>query len=203
MASVPNSRTFGEDNPFHLTDFDPDAARETFARFPDHVMLTQHMVEGGLITVPGAEEFDTRLVNVHDAEEEYANHYLLLSNCPLGALRADDWRMFLSAAPVHNRYMRGLEIANQELRRINARLSRTLLGKTAAAAAKRTSAVNQHVERLEQQVEELQNRVRDERERGDAEHGGRKAAEDRLEHVEGILRAGPLEAASAARRWGR
>lgn len=203
VASVPNSRTFAEENPFHLADFDPETARAMVGRFPDGMMMTQHMVEGGIITVPGDEEVEVRIANLERAEPEYANHFMFVANCPQEELARSDVRTFLSAAPVHNGYMRGLEIANQELRRINARLSRTLLGKTGAAAAKRTSKVNERVKHLKWVVDGLEGRVRDERERGDQEYERRRELEGRVEQLENIFAAGPLEAAATARRWGR
>src|SRR5215212_2582004 len=50
LLSVPNSKTFHEDNPFHVTDFGYEEAVELFARFEGSVVLHQHVAEGSLIS---------------------------------------------------------------------------------------------------------------------------------------------------------
>lgn len=134
VMSVPNSKTLGESNPYHVTDFDYESARAAFADFDDCVWLYQFLAEGSLITAGVEAEPVSELVDRERGEPAYANHYLVCVNAGDAASRASALAT-LELAPVHNRYMLNLESANEELRRANARLAREQLGKADSAAA--------------------------------------------------------------------
>ena len=136
VVSVPNSRTFAEENEFHITDFGFDEARQLAERLGGATVLHQFLAEGSLIQGGKPEALDVdRPLNGH-GEPEYANHFILCANL-------DDRlesgfppvRMQLAAAPVYNRHMLTLERANRDLWRENARLGRARLGHGDAGAA--------------------------------------------------------------------
>jgi SAM-dependent methyltransferase len=136
VISVPNSRTFGEENEFHVTDFGFDEALELFAELGDSEVLYQFTAEGSLIRRdhPGALDVDG-VLSEH-GEPEYANHFVGCVN--FGGDLGDavpSARMQLAIAPAYNRHMLALERANRELWRENARLARERMGKSDAAAA--------------------------------------------------------------------
>ena len=85
-------------------------------------------------------------------EPEYANHFIACVN--LDDSLASEFpaaRMQLTMAPVYNRHMLGMERANRELWRENARLARGLMGKSDAAAATALLRVQRELrERLEE-----------------------------------------------------
>lgn len=136
VISVPNSRWFDEENPHHRTDFGYEEAMEAFQAFDDYAVLYQFLAEGSLIRRREATEVSGRLVATERGEPEYANHFIACINLSASLERLPDWaRMHLEAAPLYNRYMRNLEHANRELRRVNARLARDRLGKADSAAA--------------------------------------------------------------------
>jgi hypothetical protein len=85
-------------------------------------------------------------------DPEYANHFIACVN--LGDALASAFpaaRMHLAVAPVYNRHMLGMERANRELWRENARLARGLMGKSDAAAATALLRVQRDLrERLEE-----------------------------------------------------
>ncbi|MCD6727419.1 MAG: class I SAM-dependent methyltransferase [Solirubrobacteraceae bacterium] len=140
IASVPNSETFQEENPFHLTDFGVESAHELFARIAgDVVILSQHLAEGSILlredrfALPPASA-QVELAAAERAEPEYANTFVAVIGTPGEEVEAAAARLNLVLAPNHNRYMLGLERANRELRRANLRLGRGWLGKEEAAA---------------------------------------------------------------------
>lgn len=149
MVSVPNSKLFEEDNPFHATDFSWASARTAFAEFPATVLLPQFLAEGSLILPPGATETDVTLVDDDErADPDGANHFIFCSNWDEGALlRTHRGRILVEAAPVYNRYVKSLEKANQDLWRTNARLGRGYLGRTGSASPS-------YLAKLEARVEE-------------------------------------------------
>jgi hypothetical protein len=141
IVSVPNSRAFDEDNQFHVTNFGYQEALELLAEFPGALMLGQHLTEGSLIRADKGSGLDSRLVNLEHAEQEYANHFLLIANFDEGhVLAAHRSRAQLVEAPVHNRYMRNLEVANTELRRRNNELARKMLRGAVDGSARAGSA---------------------------------------------------------------
>ncbi|MFZ1155634.1 MAG: hypothetical protein WAN93_12095, partial [Solirubrobacteraceae bacterium] len=117
----------------------------------------QYLTEGSLISPHGAEGLDSSLINIEQAEPEYANHFLIIANIDgervLGVHRA---RGQLVEAPVHNRYMRNLEVANSELRRRNSELARKMLGGAAGVTARAGSAAPSFVNGLNSRIEKLE-----------------------------------------------
>jgi SAM-dependent methyltransferase len=172
VLSVPNSRTFAEENEFHLTDFGFDEATGLAERLGGAVVLYQFLAEGSLIQGASPGALDAERVLDERAEPEYANHFILCANLDD---RLDSsfppGRMQLAAAPFYNRYMIGLDRGNRELWRENARLARERLGKSDAAAATalfrlqrelrtRAERAEERNLSLEAEVEDLRQRVR-------------------------------------------
>jgi 2-polyprenyl-3-methyl-5-hydroxy-6-metoxy-1,4-benzoquinol methylase len=157
VASVPNGKLFGEQNPFHVTEFGYDEAIAAFAPFPATVMVPQFLAEGSLICPPRALETDVT-VSLEDRDEpEYANHFLFCVNFePAEVERVHHGRINVNTAPIFNRWSEDLKHANRALRRENARLARARLGKAGSAAA---SALAGLADR-EAQVAALQERCR-------------------------------------------
>jgi 2-polyprenyl-3-methyl-5-hydroxy-6-metoxy-1,4-benzoquinol methylase len=136
VLSVPNSKLLEEDNPFHMTDFGYEEAREAFADFPDVVILPQFLAEGSLIVPAGAEGTDVSVNRADRDEPDYANHFIVCAGVPHAEVAAvHNGRLQVEAAPAYNRHVKALERAYDELRRANARLARQKLGKSGSAAA--------------------------------------------------------------------
>ena len=136
IVSVPNSKAFDEQNPFHLTDFGYDEAIRAFSPFPSTLMLPQFIAEGSLIWPPGARETDLSLTAGDRVEPEYANHFIFCINLePAEVENVHHGRMQLSGAPLYNRWAEDIKHALAALRRENARLARARLGKAGSAAA--------------------------------------------------------------------
>ena len=136
IVSVPNSKLFGEENPFHLTDFGYEEARAAFASFPSCVLLPQYLAEGSLICPPGATQTDVAVSLGERNEPEYANHFIFCVNFEEAQLEdVHHGHMQLSSAPLFNRWSEGMKQALSALRRENARLARGRLGKADSAAA--------------------------------------------------------------------
>lgn len=135
IASLPNSRPYGEENPHHVTEFDQPGAVAALARLGDVTMLYQYSAEGSLIAAPGQEEagLDGRLVLTGRAEPEWCSHIIGLVN--VNSAPSPAARMRLDVAPAQARYMVSLERANRELWQANNRLWRTHLGISDSAAA--------------------------------------------------------------------
>jgi SAM-dependent methyltransferase len=129
VVSVPNSRTFAEQNEFHLTDFGFDEAMELADKLGGATVLYQFMAEGSLIRGEEGESLDAKRVLDEHGEPEYANHFILCANhddrLDSSFPRA---RMQLALAPAYNRHMLALERANAELWRENVRLGRGIRG---------------------------------------------------------------------------
>ncbi len=157
IASIPNSKAFEEDNEFHLTNFGWEETRAAWEGFENPVMLFQHLAEGSVVLADDADEFDARIVNLDYGEPEFANHYIVAVGFDPDAVRtAHRARAQLILAPVYNRYMRGLERANSELRRRNAQLARGLIGRADSGAASFVSQLEERVKKLEERERELQ-----------------------------------------------
>jgi 2-polyprenyl-3-methyl-5-hydroxy-6-metoxy-1,4-benzoquinol methylase len=136
VLSVPNSKAFGEQNPFHLTDFGFEAAMAAFAQFPATVMLPQYLAEGSVICPPGASGHEATVTLGDGDEPEYANHFIFCVNFDSAELTSvHHGKMQLSSAPLFNRWSEGMKQALSALRRENARLARARLGKAGSAAA--------------------------------------------------------------------
>jgi 2-polyprenyl-3-methyl-5-hydroxy-6-metoxy-1,4-benzoquinol methylase len=136
VISLPNSRTFAEENEFHLTDFAFDEVMKLYAQLGDAHMLFQFNAEGSLIRSEQAGPLEAEGVLSDHGEPDYANHFIVCVNVDPAATDAvQSARMRLAVAPAYNRHMLALERANRELWRENARLARGHLGKSDAAAA--------------------------------------------------------------------
>jgi hypothetical protein len=138
VVSLPNSRTFGENNPHHVSEFDAESARAAFARLPNARLLYQFHAEGSLICVEDSDELDGRVTLSERADREHCNHFLAVVNADaaLSSLPASA-RMQLAVAPSFNRYMVDLERENKALWRTNQRLARDTgaIADSAAATA--------------------------------------------------------------------
>jgi 2-polyprenyl-3-methyl-5-hydroxy-6-metoxy-1,4-benzoquinol methylase len=166
IISFPNSRGFEEDNEFHVTDYGYEEMRAIADRFPGAVVLSQYLAEASLLLPPDAGpggETRGRLVDQGAAEgppDVWANHWVVLVNFDETPAGHADAALALAVAPHHNEYMRTLEHANAEIRRINARLARGWLGIHDAAAA----SANARRRKLEAEVAELEAQLKHERE---------------------------------------
>ncbi len=160
VASIPNGKLFEEENPHHFTEFGYDDALRAFAPFPSPVMVPQFLAEGSVITPRGASDAEVT-INVEDRDEpEYANHFIFcvgFSEQEVG--RAHHGRMQLNASPIFNRWSEDLKRGAWALRRENARLARSRLGKAGSAAASalaRLTDQERRVADLREQVSQLE-----------------------------------------------
>jgi 2-polyprenyl-3-methyl-5-hydroxy-6-metoxy-1,4-benzoquinol methylase len=168
VVSVPNSRTFAEENEFHVTDFGYDEAMELRDKLGGAAVLYQFLAEGSLIRQKEPGPFDAEEVLPEHGDDAYANHFILCVNFGDGIEAAvPRARMHLAVAPFYNRHMLALERANRELWRENARLAREHLGTSDAAAGAvllklRTRAENaeRRAASLEAELADLRHRVR-------------------------------------------
>lgn len=130
IVSVPNSRTFGEDNRFHLTDFDYDSAMQLWDRFEGGRRYLQFVAEGTmLVDVELADDelpTTAQLTLAEHGEPPYANNFLLAVNVPDDALASALASMRFIVAPYYNRALSSLERSNQELWQTNRRLGRQI-----------------------------------------------------------------------------
>jgi 2-polyprenyl-3-methyl-5-hydroxy-6-metoxy-1,4-benzoquinol methylase len=157
IASVPNSRLFGEQNPFHVTDFGYDEARRAFTGFPSVVMVPQFLAEGSLICPTGATETHVAVTLEDRDEPEYANHFIFCSGLDEAEVeRAHRGRIQVDTSPLFNRWAEDLKRGAWALRRENARLARARLGKGGSAAAAALAALAES----EGQIAALQQRCR-------------------------------------------
>jgi SAM-dependent methyltransferase len=154
VMSLPNSGGLGEENEFHLTDFDYESAQEFAGRFPGAVVLEQYLAEGSILIGPEAGEPVTKLINEGNAEPDYANHYVVLVNIDPARLNPmPSGLMQIALAPVNNRYIAGLERANSELRARNNELAHKVMWHPTEARA--SSGAASYVTKLEDEVERL------------------------------------------------
>jgi hypothetical protein len=127
LVSVPNSRTFQEDNEFHVTNLDHEAAMAAFGELPGRRVLFQYTAEGAVILDEEEAAGGTAQLLVPDrAEPEYANTYLCAVNVPAGDLAAAAGHMRFTLAPHQTRELRNLARANHELWLTNRQLGRQL-----------------------------------------------------------------------------
>jgi len=155
VFSVPNSKTLGEENEFHVTDFDLERLEGVLAGFEDPAVLQQHLAEASLITGDDGDAGDpdaTRAVLRGQAEAEYANHYVVFVNVPPEARAgmAGSARGVIAVAPRHNRWLLELERQNRELWTINARLARERWGMFDGAAASVLDGLRERTAEVEQ-----------------------------------------------------
>ncbi|WP_249011635.1 class I SAM-dependent methyltransferase [Conexibacter sp. DBS9H8] len=157
LLSVPNDRLTGVTNPFHVTVFGYDEARELAARFPGAELLPQFLAEGSLIAPPGADGVTVTLAGAPAPEPAYANHFLITVGFSAAEVSAAvHGEMSLAANPIFNRWSEGLKLGVWGLRRENARLARRHLGQGGSAAA---AAVARQAE-LEERVRGLSHELR-------------------------------------------
>lgn len=161
-------------------------------------VLRQHALEGCMLGPADAPHSTPVLLHPERAEDEYASHLIVLSNCPPDHVAGP--AELVVAAPEAPRYLLGLETANRELRQVNARLARGLVGRSAAGAARSVLSSDERIAELEASADHLQGLARHERQRGDDEHARRIVLEHRVAELEAILASGPKAAAAAARR---
>jgi SAM-dependent methyltransferase len=181
VASVPNSRAFAERNQFHVTDFGYEQARELLDDLGGGVMLYQHLTEGSMITTGSVRELPSRQAHRERAERDYANHFVLIVNVDeTRRARAESVLRMIVEAPVHNRYMRGLEVANVSLQHQNASLGRKLLHEGAIVRAKTGSAAPSLVASLDARVEELEAQVLELEAALEARHGDLRHREEMI-----------------------
>jgi SAM-dependent methyltransferase len=155
VVSVPNSRTFAEENEFHVTDFDYDQAMELAERLGNTTVLYQFLAEGSLIRGDDTGPLDTERMLEEHGEPPYANHFILCVNFDEGLGTAfPAGRMQLAAAPAYNRHMLNMERANHELWRENARMARGQLGNSDSAAATTVFRLQRELRARTEQAEE-------------------------------------------------
>jgi SAM-dependent methyltransferase len=147
VVSVPNSRMLQEENPYHTFDFGFDEASEAFADFPDTKLAYQFLAEGSVVQSNGEGRPGTVTLG-EPGEREYAQQFIALVN--FGDAPATSALMRLQAEPLNQRYVMGLERANEELRLANARLARSWRGTADSAAATLVAKIK----RLEEALEE-------------------------------------------------
>ena len=127
LLSVPNSRTFDEDNEFHLTDLDYEQAREAFSIFPNVAIRYQYVAEGAVILDDDGSAGESAELLVPDrSEPPYANTFLCAVNVGEDELAGAGAHMRFMVAPVLVREMRSIGRANAELWAVNRRLGRQL-----------------------------------------------------------------------------
>ena len=130
-VSLPNSRTLGEENQFHVTDFGYDTAMRLFEELGDTQVLYQFNAEGTLVRGEEPGTLEAEEVLSHYGEPDYANHFIGFVNFG-DAARARPRRARACGSrsrPAYTRHMLWLQRANRELSRENTRLARGLLGR--------------------------------------------------------------------------
>jgi len=161
IVSVPNSKLFSEQNPFHVTDFGYDEALRAFGSFPGVVMLPQFLAEGSVICPQEAEGIEVELVREDRDEPAYANHFIFcVALDPTEVSRAHHGKLQLEAAPAYNRFAEGIKHANAALARENARLARERLGRSGSGAASGIVAVPRERAALDAEREAWRERAR-------------------------------------------
>jgi SAM-dependent methyltransferase len=149
VVSMPNSATWEEENPYHVTNFSLGSARQLLDRIGDNMLLVQNFAEGSLIVDPEdkAEQPTPELRWPERIEVEYANHFIGLVNVSEDDLmNAMSAKLELPYAPTYNRHIRNIEVANRELWRTNARLGWSAFTHSGAAAAARNKRADRHAE---------------------------------------------------------
>ncbi len=135
VLSLPNSRPFRERNEHHVTEFEEETARATFASIGEAVVLRQWHAEGSLIKAVDEGPLNAASRLAPGAEPEHCNHFIAVLNGPPRALDAISAQMRLVVESVSNTYMLDLERANRRLWQTNQQLARERIGKADSAAA--------------------------------------------------------------------
>lgn len=161
IVSVPNSQTFRERNPFHVTDFGYAEAREAFRRFGDVTMLYQVFAEGSVILSDDADytDFRGRVGALEHAEPEYANDFIAVVGFDREKVGRVTAELNLVATPNQNRYMLELERANADYFRLNRQLARGIYGKYDAAAATLISRLENAALAEQRRAKDLERRL--------------------------------------------
>jgi 2-polyprenyl-3-methyl-5-hydroxy-6-metoxy-1,4-benzoquinol methylase len=156
IVSVPNSRAFEEENPYHRSHFGYEEALAALEAFDDVVVLYQFHSEGSLIRTDEPGQSPPQAVLTNPGEDEYANHFIGCAN--FGGpeeISRTSIRMELSVAAYQNRYVLDLERANAELYRANARLGKAKVGIADSAAAGLFARVDELRDELQNARNEL------------------------------------------------
>ena len=156
IASLPNDKLSDIHNEFHVTQFGYDEALASFQGFPELILLPQFLAEGSLIAADAADEVEVELALGERLEPEYANHFIFTAGLPAQEVQAaHHGRAQLNTAPVFNRWSEDLKRGAAALRRENARLGRSRLGKADSAAATALA----RLQREQAQADELRRRL--------------------------------------------
>jgi 2-polyprenyl-3-methyl-5-hydroxy-6-metoxy-1,4-benzoquinol methylase len=157
VVSVPNSRMLDEENPYHTFDFGYDEAKAAFAGFPATTFVYQFLADGSVIQPEEPNGPDGRFTLSEPGELEYAQQFIALVNFGERAEgEGTTTVMHVQADSLNQRYLSGLERANEELRRTNERLARGWRGVADSAAATLVA----RAQRLEEALAEIQNQRR-------------------------------------------
>jgi 2-polyprenyl-3-methyl-5-hydroxy-6-metoxy-1,4-benzoquinol methylase len=160
ILSVPNSRAFEEENEFHRSQFGYLEAVALADSIPNTVMINQYLTEGSLISAEqAADDLDATLENLEQAESEYANHFILVTNLDHDLATRLSARAQILEAPTHNRYMRSLEQGNRELLRRNNELARKMMGGQSPSTSKVDSAAVAFVASLKDRIATLEESI--------------------------------------------
>jgi 2-polyprenyl-3-methyl-5-hydroxy-6-metoxy-1,4-benzoquinol methylase len=161
IVSLPNSRGFDEENPFHVIDPGYEEAMELFARLGEPIVISQFLAEGSILLERDkrARELAGRLVGDAEPAPEWANNWVALVGVPREELRRATARLHVAASANNNEYMRALERANMELARVNRRLARNWLGVHDAAAATILHKYERRATEAENRVAWLEDRL--------------------------------------------
>lgn len=125
FLSLPNSRTFSEENRFHVTSPDLETATAAFESLAGSRRFFQYVSEGSMVLAADAEPEPTAALFLPDrAEPEYANTFLCAVNVPEEALEAATAHMRMSLMPYLSRQLQSLAHANAELWNTNRQLRR-------------------------------------------------------------------------------
>jgi 2-polyprenyl-3-methyl-5-hydroxy-6-metoxy-1,4-benzoquinol methylase len=136
ILSLPNSRGFEEENEFHVTEFGYEEMQALVSRLPEPVMLEQRLAEASVIArVSDAPRELRGWFENRDGDPAWANHWIAAVGVETGELESATARLTVAMDLNQSRYMRALEEANADLRRINAQLGREHLGRHDAAVA--------------------------------------------------------------------
>ncbi len=157
IVSIPNSKTFEEENPYHRVDFGFEEATQAFESFEDVAVVYQFHAEASLIRTPDVNADDVRTTLRSPGEPEYANYFIACVNLRDRLERSRlSARVDVTLSPYHSRYMLDLERANAELYRANARLTKKKMGVSDSAAA----TILARIDGLKTELAETKERLR-------------------------------------------
>ncbi len=133
-----------------------ESARALFGDLPGLTIVPQCHAEGSLIAAAGVAPHAA--VDVLDGPDpDSAAHLVVLAGLDAEVLFESPTAMLsFAAAPVHLRALRDLELANRELRTLNAWLARGRLGLGAAGAASATIRHEEQISTLQDETARLE-----------------------------------------------